>query len=207
MHTVTGKLISHGHSGRNLRTIGLASNSEFRIQRVLEIESPLVHFGTVPSVVESLLRPVAAYSLFQQRVRSLTLTRQVQELFSGKASIWTPQIEAQDIPEYLVYKHNTIERNSTRLRAGQVASTSSEQRELSCKSEELRPLHGLLNVKAMDMEVKKSDDESSKDSISVLQTEVTSPRQIRGPSPHAKPWQVNSLHPDPRMHSSRRKNE
>ncbi|KAI6111140.1 hypothetical protein F5141DRAFT_1063496 [Pisolithus sp. B1] len=89
------------------------------------------------------------------------------------------------------------DKNSTRLWAGQVVSISSE-----AKGPE-----PVLSVKAMDMEVKKSDDESSKDSISVSQIEVLSPRQIRGSSPHDKPWQLNSLHPDPRMHSSRRKNE
>ncbi|KAI6111445.1 hypothetical protein F5141DRAFT_1063717 [Pisolithus sp. B1] len=111
-------------------------------------------------------------------------------------------------PSNLVSKESkAIGQNSTRLWAGQVASTSTVSAMLVSLRLTSGALHKVLSVKAMDMEVKKSDNESSKDSISVLQTEVTSPWQIRGPSPHAKPWQVNSLHPDPQMHSSRHKNE
>ncbi|KAI6124992.1 hypothetical protein EDD16DRAFT_1517243 [Pisolithus croceorrhizus] len=92
--------------------------------------------------------------------------------------------------------------------AGQVASTSSKRRYLNHKS--LRKLvhcAHVLSVKAMDDGVKKSDDDSSKNWSLVLQVGVPSLQRTRGPFPHAKPEQVNSLHPDPRMLSSRRKNE
>ncbi|KAI6112755.1 hypothetical protein F5141DRAFT_1063110 [Pisolithus sp. B1] len=129
MHSVTGKLISHSHSGQNLHTIVLSSASELRTRRV----------------------------------RSLTL-----KTICGAGC---PKLKP---PEYLVLRVFTWwhDKNSTRLQAGQVVSTSSVSAMLMSLRLTSGALHKVLSVKAMDMEVKKSDDESSKDSISVLQIEV-----------------------------------
>ncbi|KAI6094418.1 hypothetical protein F5141DRAFT_1069617 [Pisolithus sp. B1] len=175
--------------GKNLRTIVLSSDSELRIQR------KAIREAGCPKSKSKVFQSTWYISITQKReyvARGAIQSGQRREYghWAARAFTWWR------------------DKNSTRLRAGQVVSISSERRDLNRKSRGTSSTAQLvLSVKAMDMEVKKSDDESSKDSISVSQIEVLSPRQIRGSSPHDKPWQLNSLHPDPRMHSSRRKNE
>ncbi|KAI6100000.1 hypothetical protein EV401DRAFT_1894706 [Pisolithus croceorrhizus] len=115
VHSVTGKLVNHGQSGQNLRTIVLSSDSEFRIQR------KAIREAGCPKSKSKVFQSTWYISITQKReyvARGTIQSGQRREYghWAARAFTWWR------------------DKNSTRLRAGQVVSISSERRDLNRKS-------------------------------------------------------------------------